>query len=97
MHSDLKNVPSLQTEVATAVTQALQATLLADAATDIEVGRTQNPAAFDAYLRGKGLKRVQGQGAYACADRCFPGRDPISSAICQGLYGRSERAKPLCQ
>src|SRR3984957_3054911 len=54
---DLKNVLTLQTEIATAVTKALQATLLADAATTIEVGGTQNPAAFDAYLRGKSLER----------------------------------------
>lgn len=54
---DLKNVLALQTEIATAVTQALQATLLADAVTTIEVGGTKNPAAFDAYLRGKSLER----------------------------------------
>jgi TolB-like protein len=54
---DLKSVLALQAEIATAVTKALQATLLADAATSIEVGGTQNPAAFDAYLRGKSLER----------------------------------------
>jgi TolB-like protein/Tfp pilus assembly protein PilF len=54
---DLKSVLALQTEIATAVTRALQATLLADAATSIEVGGTQNPAAFDAYLRGISLER----------------------------------------
>ena len=54
---DLKNVLALQTEIATAVTKALKATLLTDAATTIEIGGTQNPAAFDAYLRGKHLER----------------------------------------
>ena len=54
---DLKNVLALQAEIAAAVTNALQATLLADAATAIEIGGTQNPAAFDAYLRGKNLAR----------------------------------------
>src|SRR5450631_2144207 len=54
---DLKNVLALQTEIATSVTRALQATLLADAATTIEIGGTQNPTAFDAYLRGKNLAR----------------------------------------
>jgi TolB-like protein len=54
---DLKSVLALQTEIATAVTKALQATLLSDAATAIEIGGTQNPAAFDAYLRGKSLER----------------------------------------
>ena len=55
---DLKNVLALQTEIATAVTKALQATLMSDAATSIELGGTQNPAAFDAYLRGKNLERL---------------------------------------
>ena len=55
---DLKNVLTLQTEIATAVTRALKATLLADAAAAIEIGGTQNPAAFDAYLRGKNLDRM---------------------------------------
>ena len=54
---DLKNVLALQTEIATAVTKALKATLLTDAAATIEIGGTQNPAAFDAYLRGKHLQR----------------------------------------
>jgi len=50
---DLKDILKLQTEIATAVTKALEATLLADAAATIELGGTQNPKAFDAYLRGK--------------------------------------------
>ena len=54
---DLKNVLTLQTEIATAVTKALKATLLADAASSIEIGGTRDPAAFDAYLRGKNLGR----------------------------------------
>jgi TolB-like protein/Flp pilus assembly protein TadD len=54
---DLKDVLKLQSEIATAVTTALQATLLADAATTIELGGTQKTAAFDAYLRGKKSER----------------------------------------
>lgn len=50
---DLKDVLKLQTEIATAVTKALQATLLADAGTTIELGGTHNTQAFDAYLRGR--------------------------------------------
>jgi serine/threonine-protein kinase len=49
---DLKDILKLQTEIATAVTHALQATLLADAWATIELGGTQNPKALDAYLRG---------------------------------------------
>jgi TolB-like protein len=52
---DLKDILKLQTEIATAVTKALEATLLADAAATIELGGTQTPQAFDAYLRGKNL------------------------------------------
>ena len=55
---DLKNVLALQTEIATAVTKALQATLLADTAVSIDVGGTQNAAALDAYLRGMNLDRL---------------------------------------
>ena len=54
---DLKNVLALQSEIATAVTGALQATLLPEAAAAIETGGTQNAAALDAYLRGKTLAR----------------------------------------
>ena len=55
---DLKDILKLQTEIAAAVTNALQATLLADAATKIELGGTQNPKAFDAYLRAKSADRA---------------------------------------
>jgi serine/threonine-protein kinase len=53
---DLKNVLALQTEIATAVTQALQATLLGAVATAVELGGTRDPHAFDAYLKGKGIE-----------------------------------------
>jgi TolB-like protein/Flp pilus assembly protein TadD len=52
---DLKSILKLQTEIATAVTKALQATLMADAAATIELGGTKNPRAFDAYLLGRNL------------------------------------------
>lgn len=58
---DLKNILALQTEIASAVTKSLQATLLADAATGIELGGTQNPQAFDAYLRGEKLRDGSGR------------------------------------
>jgi TolB-like protein len=50
---DLKDILKLQTEIATAVTTSLQATLMADTAATIELGGSQNPKAFDAYLRAK--------------------------------------------
>jgi serine/threonine-protein kinase len=52
---DLKDILKLQAEIATAVTTALQATLLGDTAALVELGGTQNPQAFDAYLRGERL------------------------------------------
>jgi TolB-like protein len=48
---DLGDVLKLQTDIATAVAQALKVTLLGDVSAKIEVGGTRNPAAFDAYLR----------------------------------------------
>lgn len=48
---DLKDVLQLQTEIATAVAEALKVTLLGDLATKIELGGTRNPAALDAYLQ----------------------------------------------
>ena len=55
---DLGDVLKLQTEIATAVAQALKVTLLGDAATKIELGGSRNPAAFDAYLRGRRTGRT---------------------------------------
>jgi TolB-like protein/DNA-binding winged helix-turn-helix (wHTH) protein/Tfp pilus assembly protein PilF len=48
---DLSDVLKLQTEIATAVAEALRVTLLGDVSEKIELGGTRNPAAFDAYLR----------------------------------------------
>jgi TolB-like protein/Flp pilus assembly protein TadD len=48
---DTGDVLKLQTEIATAVAEALKVTLLGDIAQKIELGGTRNPAAFDAYLR----------------------------------------------
>jgi len=50
---DLGDVLKLQTEIATSVAEALKVTLLGDVAAKIELGGTGNPAAFDAYLRGR--------------------------------------------
>ncbi len=52
---ELKDILRLQTEIATAVTTALKASLLGDTAALVEQGGTQNPQAFDAYLRGERL------------------------------------------
>src|SRR5579864_1271588 len=48
---DLGDVLRLQTEIATAVAEALKVKLLSDVAERIDVGGTRNGAAYDAYLR----------------------------------------------
>ena len=50
---NLDDVLALQTEIATAVAGALEATLLGDVAAKLEAGGTRNPAAFEAYLRAR--------------------------------------------
>lgn len=55
---DLDDVLRLQTEIATAVAEALKVTLLGDVSERIELGGTRNPAAFDAYLRGMRIART---------------------------------------
>ena len=50
---DLGDVLKLETEIAGAVASALKVSLLGEEAAKIELGGTRNPAAFDAYLRGR--------------------------------------------
>jgi TolB-like protein/Tfp pilus assembly protein PilF len=54
---DLGDVLKLQTEIATAVAEALKVTLLGNVVAKIEIGGTRNPAAFDAFLRAAGVYR----------------------------------------
>ena len=54
----LGDVLALQTEIATSVANALKVTLLEDTSRKIELGGTEIPAAFDAYLRGKTTGRT---------------------------------------
>ena len=56
---DLSDVLRLQTEIADAVTSALKITLLGGVAEKVQLGGTRDPAAFDAYLRGIRLARIQ--------------------------------------
>jgi serine/threonine protein kinase len=49
---DLRDILTLQTNIATAVAQEMRVKLLGDEAARIEVGSTRNPEAYDAYLRG---------------------------------------------
>jgi TolB-like protein len=54
---DLKDVLALQTEIASSVSAALKVKLLQADARSVEAGGTDNPKAYDAYLRGEGLMR----------------------------------------
>jgi eukaryotic-like serine/threonine-protein kinase len=51
----LTDILKVQTDVATSVAQQLEVKLLADTVSKIEVGGTNNPEAYDAYLRGMQL------------------------------------------
>jgi TolB-like protein/Tfp pilus assembly protein PilF len=52
---DLDDILKLQTEIATAVAEALKVKLLGDVSAKIGLGNTSNPAALDAFLRGRKL------------------------------------------
>jgi serine/threonine-protein kinase len=54
---DLGDVLKLETEIAGAVASALKVNLLGDLATKIELGGTHDPAALDAFLRGRKAHR----------------------------------------
>jgi TolB-like protein/tetratricopeptide (TPR) repeat protein len=54
---NLRDVLALQSEIASSVGAALKITLLQADARANELGGTDNPKAFDAYLRGEGLIR----------------------------------------
>ena len=54
---DLKDVLALQTDIATSVAQALKVKLLQADLSGAEIGGTDNPRAFDAYLKAELLAR----------------------------------------
>ncbi len=56
---DLGDMLKLQTDIATAVAQALQVTLLGDVSVKIDLGGTRNAAALDAYLRASKAKSLR--------------------------------------
>lgn len=60
---DLGDVLKLQTEIATAVANALKVTLLGDIGEKIELGGTRIPGAFDAYVRARKADWRNGQDA----------------------------------
>jgi TolB-like protein/DNA-binding winged helix-turn-helix (wHTH) protein len=90
---DLKDILTLQTDIATKVAEQLRIRLLADQAARIEAGGTQNPQAYDAYLRGMQLiatgdREAEFRAALAAFDQALE-HDPHFAAA------HSQRARAL--
>jgi TolB-like protein/Flp pilus assembly protein TadD len=86
---DLGDVLKLQTQIATAVADALKVTLLADTATKIELGGTRNPAAFDAYLRATRVSEAGGGKNYLSAAAVYSDAIRLDPSYALALAGRS--------
>ena len=88
---DLGDVLTLQTEIASAVAEALKVRLLGDEAAKIELGGTRSPAAFDAYLRGsKAFQLGQGLSSYQSAIAAFTEAVRLDPNYALAFAGRSE-------
>jgi TolB-like protein/Flp pilus assembly protein TadD len=86
---DLGDVLKLQTQIATAVADALKVTLLADTATKIELGGTRNPAAFDAYLHATRAADAGGARNYLSAVAAYAEAIRLDASYALAFAGRS--------
>jgi TolB-like protein/Tfp pilus assembly protein PilF len=86
---DLGDVLKLQTEIATAVADALKVTLLADTATKIELGGTRNSAAFDAYLHATKAADTGGGKNYLIAVAAYTEAIHLDPNYALAFAGRS--------
>jgi TolB-like protein/Tfp pilus assembly protein PilF len=86
---DLGDVLKLQTEIATAVADALKVTLLADAAIKIELGGTRNSAAFDAFLHASRAADAGGAKNYLTAAAAFTEAIRLDPNYALAFAGRS--------
>jgi len=87
---DLKDVLALQTDIASAVSAALKVKLLQADARGAEVGGTDNPKAYDAYLRGEGLLRQPWSlKANAEASAAFDEAIALDPRYANAYFGRS--------
>lgn len=86
---DLGDVLKLQTEIATAVADALKVSLLEDAATRIGLGGTHNPAAFDAYLHATRAADAGGGKNYLSAAAAFSDAIRLDPSYALAFAGRS--------
>jgi TolB-like protein len=86
---DLGDVLKLQTQIATAVADALEVTLLSDASTRIELGGTRNPAAFDAYLHATKATDTLGADNYLLAVAAYTEAIRLDPNYALAFAGRS--------
>ena len=88
---DLGDMLQLQTQIATAVAEALKVKLLGDEGTKIELGGTHYPAAFDAYLRGsKSLYSGRGASNYQRAIAAYAEAIRLDPNYALAFAGRSQ-------
>jgi serine/threonine-protein kinase len=83
------DVLKLQTQIATAVADALEVTLLSDASTRIELGGTRNPAAFDAYLHATKATDTLGADNYLLAVAAYTEAIRLDPNYALAFAGRS--------
>ena len=87
---DLKDVLAVQSDIAIAVAQQLQAKLLGNEAGKIEVGGTQNPQAYDAYLRATQLySKAYTEDQYRTALAAFDQAIALDSSFAAAHGGRA--------
>jgi TolB-like protein len=86
---DLGDVLKLQTQIATAVADALKVTLLADTAAKIELGGTHNPAAFDAQLHALRAADAGGAKNYLSAVAAYTDAIRLDPNYALAFAGRS--------
>jgi serine/threonine-protein kinase len=87
---NLEDVLALQTDIASAVSAALKLKLLQADARGVEVGGTDNPKAYDAYLRGEGLLRQPWTPKMnADANAAFDEAILLDPRFAEAYYGRA--------
>jgi TolB-like protein len=87
---DLKDVLAVQSDIAIAVAQQLQAKLLGNEAGKIEAGGTRNPQAYDAYLRATQLySKAYTEDQYGTALAAFDQAIALDSSFAAAYGGRA--------
>jgi TolB-like protein/Tfp pilus assembly protein PilF len=87
---DLKDVLAVQSDIAIAVAQQLQAKLLGNEAGKIEAGGTRNPQAYDAYLRAVQLySKADDKELFRTALAAFDQAIALDSSFAAAYAGRA--------